>query len=156
MEIHINPNKEIKEGVLVRWDEYPDRLYFVIKTGISYCGADNYCEIISIDHKHKAFVPIADLVWDDVDYVELESGENVSDVVADCEHLLKNSQDLLDEIDVMNDNKRFLLEQYKNHKHWFRDEPGRVTTEDIIKTCFEFGWASRKNYEYDKNHKSAV
>ena len=25
---HINPNKEIKEGVLVRWPEYPDRLYF--------------------------------------------------------------------------------------------------------------------------------
>lgn len=69
---HINPNREIKEGVLVRWSEFPDRLYFVIKTGVRFCGNDNCCELRSIDNKWKAIVPIKDLTWDDVDYIEVE------------------------------------------------------------------------------------
>ena len=69
---HINPNREIKEGVIVRWPEFPDRLYFVKETGVNHCGNNNYCKLESIDHKWKAFVPITDLVWDDVDYMEVE------------------------------------------------------------------------------------
>ena len=69
---HINSNREIKEGVLVRWSEYPDRLYFVRETGVKFCGNDNCCKIESIDHKWVAIVPIKDLEWDDVDYIEVE------------------------------------------------------------------------------------
>lgn len=76
---HLNPNREIKEGVLVRWTEYPDRLYFVTKTGIKHCGKDNYCRIETIDHIRAAVVPMKDLAWDDVDYIECtkEEYENV-------------------------------------------------------------------------------
>lgn len=72
---HINQNREIKEGVLVRWAEFPDRLYVVTKTGMKYCGKDNYCRIESIDNKHVAILPITELVWDDVDYVECTEEE---------------------------------------------------------------------------------
>ena len=69
---HINPNREIKEGVLVRWSEYPDRLYVVKKTGVNFCGNDNCCKLETIDNKFVSIVPIKDLVWDDVDYIEVE------------------------------------------------------------------------------------
>ena len=68
---HINPNREIKEGVLVRWPEYPDRLYFVRQIGIKRCGREDYCRLETIDNKHISIVPIMDLVWDDVDYIEM-------------------------------------------------------------------------------------
>lgn len=68
---HINPNREIKEGVLVRWPEYPNRLYFVRQTGIKRCGREDYCRLETIDNKHISIVPITDLVWDDVDYIEM-------------------------------------------------------------------------------------
>lgn len=69
---HLNPNKEIKEGVLVRWPEYPDRLYYVRETGINHRGRNDYCKIETIDHKYISVLPIEDLVWDDVDYIEVE------------------------------------------------------------------------------------
>ena len=72
VDAHLNPEREIRVGTLVRWPEYPDRLYFVLKTDVSHCGHDNYCVIETIDHKHKSVVPITDLVWDDVDYIEVE------------------------------------------------------------------------------------
>lgn len=67
---HLNPNQEIKVGEMVRWNEYPNRLYYVLKMNINYCGHDNYCEIETVDHKWKAIVPITDLTWDDVDFIE--------------------------------------------------------------------------------------
>lgn len=70
---HLNPTQEIKEGVMVRWPEYPDRLYYVTKTGINHCGRNDYCRIETIDHKRVSIVPITDLVWDDVDYIEIEA-----------------------------------------------------------------------------------
>lgn len=70
MEAHINPTQEIKEGVMVRWPQFPDRLYIVNKTNMNFCGHDDYCEIETIDHKWKAIVRIGGLVWDDVDYIE--------------------------------------------------------------------------------------
>lgn len=60
--------------------------------------------------------------------------------------LLSNCRELEKEMDAQKDGLNFLLEQYKTNKRWFREEPGRVTTEDIIKTCFEFGWASYRNF----------
>lgn len=48
---------------------------------------------------------------------------------------------------AMKDGVDFLLNEYKTNKRYFRLEPGRVTIEDVIKTCFEFGWASKKNFD---------
>lgn len=67
---HLNPTQEIKVGEMVRWGEYPDRLYYVREMNINYCGHDNYCKIETVDHKHCAVVPITDLTWDDVDFIE--------------------------------------------------------------------------------------
>ena len=69
---HLNPNQEIKVGEMVRWSEFPDRLYYVTKMNINHCGKNNYCRIETIDHKRAAIVPITDLTWDDVDYVEVK------------------------------------------------------------------------------------
>ena len=68
---HLNPDQEIRVGELVRWSEYPDRLYFVREMNIRHCGHDNYYKIETIDHKHISVVPVTDLTWDDVDYIEM-------------------------------------------------------------------------------------
>lgn len=67
---HLNLKRKIKVGEMVRWGEFPDRLYYVLKMNVRYCGHDNYCEIETVDHKFKAVVPITDLTWDDVDFIE--------------------------------------------------------------------------------------
>ena len=66
-----NPKHEILVNTLVRWPEFPDRLYIVRKTGLKYCGKDNYCEIETIDKKWKAVLPVTEVIWDDVDYCDL-------------------------------------------------------------------------------------
>lgn len=63
--------------------------------------------------------------------------------------LLENCRSLEAEIKEMNRCKEFLINEYKTNKQWFRLEPGKVTIEDVIKASFEFGWASRKNFDYD-------
>lgn len=70
MNKHLNPKQEIKVGEMVRWNAFPDRLYYVTKMNVFHCGHDNYCEIETIDHKFKAIVPITNLTWDDVDFIE--------------------------------------------------------------------------------------
>ena len=69
---HLNPSREIKEGVLVHWPEFPDRLYYVCETGLNHCGRNDYCKVETIDHKYVSVLPITELVWDDVDYIEVE------------------------------------------------------------------------------------
>ena len=72
--------------------------------------------------------------------------ENINDIMSDIGSLIKSSNSLLEEIKEMDRCKEFLLNEYKTNKRWFREEPGRVTIEDIIKASFEFGWSSRRNY----------
>lgn len=72
--------------------------------------------------------------------------ENINDIMSNVDSLIKSSNSLLEEIKEMDRCKEFLLNEYKTNKRWFREEPGRVTIEDIIKTSFEFGWSSRRNY----------
>lgn len=52
----------------------------------------------------------------------------------------------------MREGMDFLLEQWKTNKRWFREEPGHVTTEDVIKCVFQFAWASKRNFDYNKNN----
>lgn len=65
-----HPAEPMRVGSLVRWPEYPDRLYFVKEMPISHVGRNDYAKIESIDHKWGAVLPISELVLDDVDYDE--------------------------------------------------------------------------------------
>ena len=70
------------------------------------------------------------------------------------DNLLKNCRDLEAEIKEVNRCKDFLINEYKTNKRWFRSEPGKVTIEDVIKASFEFGWSSRRNFDYDRERKT--
>lgn len=63
--------------------------------------------------------------------------------------LLGNCRGLEAEIKEMDRCTEFLINEYKTNKRWFRPESGKVTIEDVIKASFEFGWASRRNFDYD-------
>lgn len=76
--------------------------------------------------------------------------ERINDNLDKVKSLINSSNNLLDEIKEMDDCKNFLLNEYKTNKRWFREEPGRVTIEDVIKASFEFGWACKRNFDYDK------
>lgn len=71
------------------------------------------------------------------------------DVIIDSEKLLQNCKELEREMKAIKEGVDFLINQYKTNKHYFRIEPGKVTIEDVIKTCFEFGWSSKSNFDYD-------
>ena len=65
-----HPAGPMRVGSLVRWDEYPDRLYFVREMNINHLGRNDYVKIQTIDHKFFSVVPVEQLVLDDVDYDE--------------------------------------------------------------------------------------
>ncbi len=75
--------------------------------------------------------------------------ENIDKILENCEKLLKNCEEANKEMEESKKCVDFLINEYKTNKHYFRTEPGKVTIEDVIKTCFEFGWASKRNFDYD-------
>ena len=77
--------------------------------------------------------------------------ENLEKILAECDHLLKNCDSLDKELSALNDGVDFLINEYKTNKRYFREKPGKVTIEDVIKTAFEFGWSSRGNFDYNNN-----
>lgn len=62
---------KIQVGSLVRWPEFPDRLYYVKEMPIWFCGNPECAKLESIDHKYVAIVGINNLILDDVDYDEV-------------------------------------------------------------------------------------
>jgi hypothetical protein len=74
--------------------------------------------------------------------------ESQESILEETKQLLENSKRLEREMSAQKDCLNFLLNEYKTNKRWFREEPGKVTTEDIIKACFQFGWASHNDFEY--------
>lgn len=76
--------------------------------------------------------------------------EKINDNLDKIKSLIKSSNNLLDEIKEMDNCKNFLLNEYKTNKRWFREESGRVTIEDIIKSSFDFGWSCKRNFYYDR------
>lgn len=74
----------------------------------------------------------------------------IQEELNNIDKLLKNCRNLEAEIEEMNRCKEFLINEYKTNKRWFREEPGNVTIEDVIKASFEFGWSSRRNFDYDR------
>lgn len=83
----------------------------------------------------------------------METKENTSldELLSKADALLKNSNKALAEGKAMNETIAFALEQWKTNKRWFREKPGRVTTEDVIKMCIEFAWSSKSNFDYTYN-----
>lgn len=73
--------------------------------------------------------------------------DSVKEVIKECEKCLGLCDSLDKELEAIKHGVDFLLNEYKTNKKWFREEPGRVTIKDVIKTCFEFGWASRRQFE---------
>ena len=71
------------------------------------------------------------------------------DLMIDTKKLLQNCKELEREIKATKEGVDFLINEYKTNKRYFRAEPGKVTIEDVIKTCFEFGWASKRIFDYD-------
>lgn len=74
----------------------------------------------------------------------------------DINNLLENCRGLEAEIKEMDRCKEFLINEYKTNKRWFRLEPGKVTIEDVIKASFEFGWVSKRNFDYDTGRKTTT
>ena len=74
--------------------------------------------------------------------------ESVNALMEEVNSLLENCKQLDRETDAMKHGIDFLLNEYKTNKRYFRENPGRVTIEDVIKTCFEFGWASKNQFDY--------
>ena len=76
--------------------------------------------------------------------------EDIEKILEDSKQLIENCKNLQAELEAMDEGKEFLLNKYKTNKHWFRDEPGRVTIENVIKRAFEFGWSAKSNFDYSK------
>ena len=74
--------------------------------------------------------------------------EKIDEIIKDTKQCLETSDRLLAELEAMSKHKQFLLKEYRENPGWF-GEDGSV--EDVIKTCFEYGWACRGNYEYEKS-----
>ena len=83
----------------------------------------------------------------------METQENASldELLKEADSFLRTSNKTLADNKAMKDAIAFALEQWKTNKRWFREEPGHVTTEDVIKMCIEFAWASKANFEYKYN-----
>ena len=80
--------------------------------------------------------------------MKIQENASLDKFLKKADVLLKNSNKILAEGRAMDDTIAFALEQWKTHTRWFREEPGKVTTEDVIKMCIEFAWASKANFEH--------
>lgn len=83
----------------------------------------------------------------------MENKENTSldELLKEADAFLESSNKTLADNKAMKDAIAFALDQWKTDKRWFREEPGRVTTEDVIKMCIEFAWSSKANFDYTYN-----
>ena len=83
----------------------------------------------------------------------MENKENMplDELLKEADSFLRSSNKALADGKAMDEAIAFALEQWKTNKRWFREEPGRVTTEDVIKMCIEFAWASKANFDYTYN-----
>lgn len=69
-----------------------------------------------------------------------KSKEEIDKIIEDAMRFAENCEKGLAELKVMNKHKQFLLKEYRTNPGWF-GEDGSI--EDIIKTCFDYGWACR-------------
>ena len=83
--------------------------------------------------------------------MEQNTNQTEHEILKDIQKFLKNSEEALKANESLKHAIEFAINEYKTNKRWFRDEPGNVTTIDVIKTCVEYGWAMRQQYEYERN-----
>ena len=80
----------------------------------------------------------------------MENQDEIKKLLADADQLIKNGKEFLAEDNEMKRCINFALNEWKTNKRWFREEPGHVTTEDVIKMCIQYGWACKRQYDYSK------
>lgn len=80
--------------------------------------------------------------------------KEIDELIRSSQKIINQSNGLLEELKEMERGVEFLINEYHTNKRYFRLEPGRCTTEDIIKTVFEFAWSASKNYMHKQNKNS--
>ena len=58
--------------------------------------------------------------------------EDIKTLLAEAEQYAKNLEKITEEDAEMKRCIDFVLNEWKTNKRWFREEPGHVTTEDVI------------------------
>ena len=76
-----------------------------------------------------------------------EKSNNISEILKEADSLLESSENLLRECKDSDKDIEFLINQYRSNKRWFSEKPGRVTIEDVIKRCYEFGRAKGRTFK---------
>jgi hypothetical protein len=76
-----------------------------------------------------------------------EEESNISEILKEADSLLESSENLLRECKDSDKDIEFLINQYHSNKRWFSEKPGRVTIEDVIKRCYEFGRAKGRTFK---------
>ena len=79
----------------------------------------------------------------------MNNNNELQDLVSDTQKLLENCNSVLREMDEMKRGVDFLINDYKTNKTYFCccKDYNKPTIEDIIKTAFELGWASKRNFD---------
>ena len=72
--------------------------------------------------------------------------EKLKDLLDDCRKILDSTKAMSKEYEAMKESMDYVLEQWKTNKRWFREEPGQVTTEDVIKRVFQYAWNKRRDF----------
>lgn len=94
-----------------------------------------------------------DILQDCIDnIVDDDECEDEDEALKDVDEFIKNLENGKKEDEAMQNGLNFLLNQWKTNKKWFREQSGRVTTEDVIKRTFEFAWASKRNFDYQQEN----
>ena len=82
----------------------------------------------------------------------MENDKDIQSIISDADNFIKILEDGKKEDKAMKDGIDFLINEWKTNKRWFRDDSGRVTTEDVIKRVFNFAWASKRNFDINKDN----
>ena len=77
--------------------------------------------------------------------------KEIDDLIRSSQEIINQSNSLLEELKEIERGTEFLINEYHTNKRYFRLEPGRCTTEDVIKTVFEFAWSASRDYIHRQN-----
>lgn len=75
------------------------------------------------------------------------NSQDIKSILENAQKLVNNIDSCVKEDEAMNKKIEFLINEYKTNKRYFREEPGKVTIEDVIRTSVQLGWASKGNYD---------
>ena len=75
------------------------------------------------------------------------NSQDIKSILENAQKLVNNIDSCVKEDEAMNKKIEFLINEYKTNKRYFREEPGKVTIEDVIRTSVQLGLASKRNYD---------